>query len=257
MTREEKKEVRADRYRELAEKARNEALNECKRSDSYVEHIPFGQPILVGHHSEKRHRKAIERSWNAMDKSVKLREKADYYEQKAEKAENNDAIYTDDENAVEKLNAKIEALEKQHGLMKAANAIIRKKITNEEKINQLKELGLSEENAGEIIVPDQFKRIGFASYQLAYIKAEIKRCKDRQARISALQKMETKEYELNGVRIVENTEENRVQLFYDGKPDEATRKKLKEYGFRWSPSNGCWQSYLAQKWKLKYLFPQN
>lgn len=60
-----------------------------KKSNDHVSGIVPGQPILVGHHSEKRHRRDLEKSWNAMDKSVEasnkaeeLRQKAQYWEKK-------------------------------------------------------------------------------------------------------------------------------------------------------------------------------
>lgn len=67
--------------------------------------------------------------------------------------------------------------------------------------------------------------------------------------------METKEVEYqNGVKVVENVEENRLQVFFPGKPDEETRTKIKRAGFRWSPTNGCWQAYLTNnsRWNLKH-----
>ena len=38
------------------------------------------------------------------------------------------------------------------------------------------------------------------------------------------------------IEIVDNVEENRVQIFFPGKPDRDTRQQLKSYGFRWSPT---------------------
>ena len=58
-----------------------------------------------------------------------------------------------------------------------------------------------------------------------------------------LESQETKEFEINGVRVVDNVEDNRLQLFFDGKPAEAIRSDLKSKGFRWSPHNGCWQTH--------------
>jgi hypothetical protein len=46
--------------------------------------IPLGQPILVGHHSESRHRKVIERADNAMRKSIEEDTKAEDYRRRAE-----------------------------------------------------------------------------------------------------------------------------------------------------------------------------
>lgn len=43
----------------------------------------MGQPILVGHHSEARHRRDLDRSWNLLGKSVELSDKAESHENKA------------------------------------------------------------------------------------------------------------------------------------------------------------------------------
>lgn len=56
---------------------------------------------------------------------------------------------------------------------------------------------------------------------------------------------ESKEIEINGVRIVENYDLDRLQMFFDGKPDNETISKLKHNAFKWSPSNGCWQRQLT------------
>jgi Domain of unknown function (DUF3560) len=46
-------------------------------SDRLVEHIPPGQPILVGHHSERRHRRTLERSQNAAFKALEVGREAE------------------------------------------------------------------------------------------------------------------------------------------------------------------------------------
>ena len=102
MNRKEKQQERAERYEELARKAETQSTQAWEKSHEMVSHIPMGQPILVGHHSERGHRRLLDRSWNKMGESVKLGEKADYYRQKAEAAANNDAIYTGDDDAEER-----------------------------------------------------------------------------------------------------------------------------------------------------------
>lgn len=63
----------------------------------------------------------------------------------------------------------------------------------------------------------------------------------------------TSEQEINGVRVVDSVEDNRIQIFYPGKPERETIEKLKKSGFRWTPSKGCWQAYRTAKWKLEGL----
>ena len=123
---EERKQARIDRYRERAEKARQRSGQLSHESISMLEHIPPGQPILVGHHSERGHRKLLERSDRKMEQSIAASEKADYYERKARAAENNTAISSDDPAALEKLRAKLAQLQEDQTFMKKVNAYYRK-----------------------------------------------------------------------------------------------------------------------------------
>lgn len=66
-----------------AAKKRKTAEELARRSSELVEDIPMGQPILVGHHSEGRHRRTLERSQNAMFKSVDLHNEARELERRA------------------------------------------------------------------------------------------------------------------------------------------------------------------------------
>jgi hypothetical protein len=87
---------RAKRKVELYE---NAAINANKRSkDAHnslqgMDFLALGEPIKVGHHSEKRHRALIARNDNKMRKSYEEMEKAKEYKQKAEYlARNTDII---------------------------------------------------------------------------------------------------------------------------------------------------------------------
>ena len=74
---------RKERLEERAERARANADGEFARSQEAVRHIPFGQPILRGHHSERRHRRDIERSHAAMDRALEQTKRAEELEYKA------------------------------------------------------------------------------------------------------------------------------------------------------------------------------
>ena len=70
----ERAERRADRREECAERRETEAAVRFDKGDLREEKsgIPFGQPILVGHHSEGRHRRTIERAHSHTRKAIEL-----------------------------------------------------------------------------------------------------------------------------------------------------------------------------------------
>ena len=85
--------VRADGFNaqefanKKANRLQNAALTAEKKSDSYYkasnkdsDFLSLGEPVKVGHHSEKRHRKIIEQADNNMRKSIEFSEKASDYE---------------------------------------------------------------------------------------------------------------------------------------------------------------------------------
>lgn len=80
----ERAKAKAEKYESWADSAEKKSSEYFDKSHDAVKHIPFGQPILIGHHSEKRHRRDLDRSWNALGKSVELSNKAEAHESKAE-----------------------------------------------------------------------------------------------------------------------------------------------------------------------------
>jgi hypothetical protein len=67
---------RADRLDERSDNARVRASAAFSRANNAVAGIPLGQPILVGHHSERRHRAALARSDSAMRTGCEEADKA-------------------------------------------------------------------------------------------------------------------------------------------------------------------------------------
>lgn len=248
MNRKERQEAKTGRYRELAEKAMKESKEAYSQSHKLVENIPMGQPVLIGHHSESTHRRILDRSWNTLGKAVKLSEKAEYFEQKAKAAENNASIYLGDDDAVERLEEKLATLGKKQETMKATNKILRsKKLSEIEKHDKLKELGYSENGITQLFIPDCFGEIGFPSYIITNNGSNIRRVKEQLERARKMKMTENKEYTINGVSLVENYSENRLQLFFPSIPDADIRNQLKKNGFKWSRCNECWQSYLNHR----------
>lgn len=54
-----------------------------------------------------------------------------------------------------------------------------------------------------------------------------------------------KEYMIGDVKVLQNTADNRLQLFFPGKPEADLIAKLKGRGFKWSPRNKAWQRQLT------------
>lgn len=90
-------EAEAGRYERAEDRAayhEDKAANAGTRADAayHTEHgildmIPAGQPILVGHHSERRHRRDLERADSARRRAQAEGERAEYHEERAEAAE--------------------------------------------------------------------------------------------------------------------------------------------------------------------------
>lgn len=160
-------------------------------------------------------------------------------------------ISADDDDAISKLQAKIDEAKAAQVFMKAANKIVRqKKLADDDKVAQLIELaGISEGAAQELLQPDFMGRLGFAPYQLSNNNANIRRMLARIADLeteAVREDAEDHEATILGtpVTISENRDQNRLQLFFDGKPPEEVRTLLKSRGFRRAPSQGAWQRKL-------------
>jgi hypothetical protein len=77
-------EARAEHYEARAEKAQARRTAAHQRADSISSMIPFGQPILVGHHSERRHRRDLAKIDKSMRTAIQEGEKAERLQNRAE-----------------------------------------------------------------------------------------------------------------------------------------------------------------------------
>lgn len=232
---EERQEARRERYLERAERARTESREGWQRAREMSEVIPLGQPVHVGHYSEKRDRAYRARIRATSEKAFRLDEKADYYEQKAASV-GTGGISSDDPEAIEKLKKDAERLKVKQERMKAANRAIRMKDTAKGDA-KLKEMGYTTEDIEALRTP-KYGRIGFPAWQISNNGANIRRI---EARIKELEERAAREPEHIVTDLYElKVEDNRVQFIFDGKPDEDVRSILKRYAFKWSASRGAW-----------------
>jgi hypothetical protein len=79
----EREEERAERFGDYQEKRADDAERAHAAVAQVADAIPLGQPILVGHHSERRARKDAERIENGMRKAVKMWQTSQYWKDRA------------------------------------------------------------------------------------------------------------------------------------------------------------------------------
>jgi len=216
---EERREAKKEKYQELADKNLKKSKDGFDQAHKMGDVIPFGQPILVGHHSENRDRNYRKRIDRKYEKSFEDGKKSEYYQNKVKTIEKDYAISQDDPEAIKKLKEKIQGL-----------------IESREETKALK-----------IIQRDySFSKEDMRSVHLTSLGAEIRRCKKRIESLQALDKVKAEEWKNNNITLEVNKDENRIMLYFPGKPEEEIRKDLKRHGFRWSPNNQAWQSYINQ-----------
>ncbi len=180
MTTRERRERKAERLREWAGNAAERSEQRFNTATDATAGIPFGQPILVGHHSERRHRNALDKADNNMRKGVEEADKRDRLSSRAAGIESQleNTIFSDDHDAIEKLEAKIAKLETQREGYKSFNAQRRKGVSLDDidATDALKEAFLS-------MVRISFASLegkgGFPKYVLSNLGATIRTAKKR------------------------------------------------------------------------------
>ena len=191
----------------------------------------------------------------------KLRDLIEWSDRRLEKLRNRydprsisrQAIRSGDADALERLAEKIERLEAFQQAMKAANKIIRSKLTDDEKIDELVAIdGINESRARELLRGDYSGRQGFPSYALTNNGANIRRLKERYEQIGRKQAQDAeieaagngeRRWDFEGGYVLESAEADRYQVYHDSKPAREVIDALKANGLRWTPSAGCWQAY--------------
>ena len=150
-------------------------------------------------------------------------------------------IRSDDKDAITKLKEKLANLEKNQEKMKACNKIIKDKKDN--KIERLTEILGNEETAREVLKPSRYGIVGYESFSLTNNNATIRSTKERIAQLELQKGRKTtdlRKEELN-LTITQNAEDDRIQFFFDDKPEREVIDLMKRHGFKWSRNNNCWQ----------------
>ena len=156
----------------------------------------------------------------------------------------NNAISASDPQAVEKLTEKMQKCEQLQETMKGVNEHWRRAgtcqgapgITDAQAVKM---------DARITNARHPWERVPFSDYDLKNNYAEIRRLGKRIEEITRNQEVGFSGWEFNGGRAEANTEMDRLQLFFDEKPNEQQRAVLKSNGFKWAPSQDAWQRQLT------------
>lgn len=233
---------RKARLLERAQEARDQSAALYQQEREMGQYVPLGQPILVGHHSEGRHRRHLERMNSLTRKGIAADRLAELLEEKAATV-GKGGIAFDDPDAVAKLEAQLASREADQVAMKEFNKRARKLVSEDER----KALASSilTENQQELLRCSHYRYDGFPKYMLTNNSSTIRRIRSRIEELRNATLMEDIELARPDFGYKEDSDEERVIFSFNGKPDEQVRHLLRSKGWKWAPSRGEWVRLLT------------
>lgn len=189
MTYRERKEARMERRLDWAASRKRKAEARFAGVARIVDGIPFGQPILVGHHSEGHARRDQDRIHNGMSKGLESQAMAAHHVSVAGGIQHqlDTSIYRDDTDGAQRMRERLTNLEAERERIKAYNATARKAKGNHG------DLSLLTENEKRVLLsciqfqPYACKFGQFPAYHLANFSGNIAR---NRARLAELEQRE-------------------------------------------------------------------
>ena len=241
MTMRERMEHRAELRREWAAKRQAKAAAAFAKAHAVASGIPFGQPILIGHHSEKMHRRDVAKINAGMAAGVESTAMAAEHEQKAKTIEGRlkRTIFSDDADATENLKKRIAAREQAVERMKFVNKAHAKFL----KTGAMPD-GVSDAEAEKIrnYKPAySWEPHPYPPYALANMRQQIATDKKRLVAVAAMADRAEAASEATGGVLIEGGEF--VRVTFAEKPSREVINRLKAAGFRWG--GGGWSGYRA------------
>lgn len=261
MTRRERLERKAERRAEWAEKADKVSEASFRGAREATAGIPPGQPILVGHHSEKRHRAALRRHDARMRKGCERADMAANHRSKADGLQRqlDNSIFSDDPDAVEALQERIAALEAERDRRKSINAEWRKAgrpgycAASEAELpawraqwGKVQErTGLTDADLSAILKTWSvcpYEKRPYPSYSLSNLGGRIAAAKKRIQAVKVRAERAAAAEDAGGVLIRRHPEHNWCSVTFAEKPERQILTALKTAGYGWG--GGSWQGYL-------------
>jgi hypothetical protein len=238
MTRRERLERRLEKRETWAGSASSKSATEFQKAHTALDGMT-GEPIHVGHHSEKRHRAALEKSDSSMRRGVEASHRSAGH---ADKAANiarqlDRTVFSDDANAIEKIEARIATHERLADEMNKINKAWKKaKGSPDERAVQLVADGVCSEkvaaNAAQTM--RQFACLK-APLDMTNLRARIRTDRKRIEEVREYRARLGRAIAAGGV-VIEGGEW--VQVTFAEKPENEVLDALREAGFRWS--GGGW-----------------
>lgn len=229
-----RREARIERLKARATQKRRDAERRLAAVDALAAQIPLGQPILVGHHSERHARRDRDRIHEGTGRGIAALRDAEELERRVASAERSEAISSDDPDAVERLTEKLAAAEAHRDRWKAINAALRS-----ENPAKLKALHLT---------ADERRTIRFSEFSTGYVvknaSAEVRRIQQRIQELAARAEKPVPPPETIADTVIDEVE-NRVRLRFRAKPQPNVVRELRANGFRWTPSASVWQRHAS------------
>lgn len=246
MTRRDRLNAKMDRRREWAGKADARSEAAAQKAGALAERIPPGQPVLVGHHSERRHRRDAERIRAGFTRAHEEHQKAEHHRQRADGLERalDRSVFSDDVDAVAQLEARIAErtarLERRTAINKAF-----KKAPGEDRAAKLAALvsagQVTPEEAANITRTFQlahWETKPYPAYSISNLRADIARNAKRLKEVKARQqRIEAAESSPEGVQVVD-LGNGYSRVTFAEKPAREVLEALRTAGYRWR--QGSW-----------------
>ena len=243
MTRRERMERRLARREEWAGKATAAAGQNFTAARRALDGIEPGQPILVGHHSERHHRRAIERADAKMAAGVERSKMAERHAAVAATLEDrlDRSIFSDDRDAVEQLRARIAEREAEAARIKTLTAAIRKEKRAGLADGWLDRIGATEQERRAIARNVEFDwrhEPEFPGYVLSNLRGRINADRERLATIERQQAAQAEAEAAPGGIVYKDHGGTWCSVRFADKPARDVLDALKAAGFRWA--GGAW-----------------
>ena len=236
MTRRERLERKLELREEWAWKAAARSEQRFAAAHTLADSIPLGQPILVGHQSEAHARRDADRIHNNMQKGVELSALAEHHGSRAGGIERalKQSVFSDDDDAVEALEARAEANEEKRDRMKKINAMFRKGDAE-----GLAAIGLNLDTLRASVEKNySWDKQPYPKYELTNLGARIRADRERIKHVKVQRERAAQaECSPNGVTI-EQCSGGYVRVTFAQKPDREILTALKAAGFWWG--SGSW-----------------